>query len=282
MEKQSNKRPLMITLAVLAGIIIITAAATLALRDRGGARFSSGDVPYPYFWTERDNGNITLTIRNGDAADAAWSVRATEGDAAMVDIGRASDKETAITISPEAIGLESVTFELLSGEERLAELTLTIEVSKGNESLVATVSGHSERALQATVRGGEETGHAFTVRSSDAGLTVFVEETEGLTDDGTVWNSESSNTMVAYVSEINVSDEGVTVEMESRASGTAEVTVYSVRDRIAFVFGVQVSGGEMLLTDSRVETLEEEIVEDDELAAEASNETAAAESEVQS
>ena len=264
MEKQSIKKPLIITLAVLLGIIIITVAVTLILRGRGGATFGGSDVPYPYTWTERDDGKISLKIKTGDAAGAAWSVMTADGAVATISVDRTSGKETAVTISPESVGLEDATLELLSGEERLAELALSIEVSNVNDSLVATVANHSERALQTTVRGGEETGHAFTVRSSDNGLTIFVEDTEGLTSEGAMWDSESSNTMVAYVSEINVSDDGVTVHLDSRVNGSAEVTVSSVRDSILFVFDVQVAGGEMTLTDSRVETLEEETDEEEE------------------
>jgi len=281
MEKLSIKKPLIITLAVLLGIIIITVAVTLILRGRGGATFGGSDVPYPYTWTERDDGKISLKLKTGDAAGAAWSVKTSDGAVATVSVGRTSGKETAVTVSPESVGLEEVTLELLSGEERLAELVLGIEVSNVNDSLVATVANHSERALQTTVRGGEETGHAFTVRSSDTGMTIYVEDTEGLTSEGAMWDSESSNTMVAYVSEINVSDEGVTIHLESRVNGAAEVSVYSARDSILFVFDVQVAGGEMTLVDSRVETLEEETEEDEEEETSAAEETAAAESGVQ-
>ena len=117
------------------------------------------------------------------------------------------------------------------------------------------------------MRGGEETGHPFTVRGGDDGLTIFVEESEGYTDDGTAWESESTDTMAAFVSEINVSDEGVTIHLETRAAGSAEVRVYNVTENLAFVFNVEVSGGEMLLVDSRTEPYtteedaEEEIVE---------------------
>ncbi len=283
MEKQSNKKPLIITLAALLGIIIITVAVTLIMRDRGGATFHGGDVSYPYTWTERGDGKIALTVKTGDVAGAAWSLKSTEGSAVKINVGGTRGGETGITITPDAGGRELATFALMSGEDPFAELTLTIDVNNVNDKLVAVIAGHSERTLQSTVRGGEETGHAFTVRGSDEGLTIFVEDTEGYTERGMVWESESSNSMVAHVSEIEVSDEGVTIQMETRVNGTAEVTVYSVRDGISFVFDIQVAGGEMMLTDSRVETLEtEEEDEEEETEEIAAAETAtAAESEAQ-
>ena len=87
-------------------------------------------------------------------------------------------------------------------------------------------------------------------------LTIFVEEPEGYTDDGMAWESESTNSMAASVSDIDVSGEGVTFRLEAGTTGNAEVTVYSVERNISYVFNVEVKGGEMLLTDSRWEPYE--------------------------
>ena len=253
MEERNSKKPLLITLAVLAGIIIATVAVTLIMRGRGGARFTGGDVPYPYTWTEKDNGTIALTMETGGAASGAWSGGSTEGAAVEIEVGKTRGGKTAATLTPAEQGRELVTFSLMSDEGRLAELSVTVTVAEEEGKLKATVTSHRERAFQGVVRGGEETGHPFTVRGGDDGLTIFVEESEGYTDDGTAWGSESTNTMAAYVSEINVSDEGVTIHLGTRAAGSAEVRVYNVRENIAFGFGVEVSGGEMLLVDSRTE-----------------------------
>ena len=46
MEKLlENKKPLVIVLAAIAGIIVITVAVALILRVRGGERFAKNDVP---------------------------------------------------------------------------------------------------------------------------------------------------------------------------------------------------------------------------------------------
>ena len=266
MEERNSKKPLIITLAVLAGIIIATVAVTLIMRGRGGARFTGGDVPYPYSWTEKDNGTIALSMETGGAANGAWSVGSTEGTAVEIEVGRTKGGKTTATLAPAEKGRETMTFSLMSDEERLAELSLTVTVEETEGKLKATVIAHRERAFQGVVRGGEETGHPFTVRGGNDGLTIFVEESEGYTDDGTAWGSESTNTMAAYVSDIDVSDEGVTIRLETRSAGTAEVTVYNVREGFAFVFDVEVSGGEMMLVDSRTEpyTTEEDAEEDEE------------------
>ena len=47
MEALKNRKPLIITLAALVGIIIATVAVTLILRGRGGTRFTgNADAPY--------------------------------------------------------------------------------------------------------------------------------------------------------------------------------------------------------------------------------------------
>ena len=153
-------------------------------------------------------------------------------------------------------------FSLTSGEDRLAELDLTVMagIADGGENqLTATVTEHRERVFQGSVRGGEETGHPFTVRGVDGGLTIFVEESEAYADDSTAWESESSNSMAAFVSDIDISDEGITFRLETRSDGSAEVRVFNAREKIAFVFDVEVSGGDMLLTDSRTEPYENEL-----------------------
>ena len=258
MEAIKNKKPLIITLAVLALIIVATVAVTLIMRGRGGARFNGGDVPYPYSWVEQENGRIVLSLETGDAANGAWSLGSTEGEAVEIAVGKPKGKTTEVKLTPVETGSEGMTFTLMSGEDRLAELNLTVTVSRADDVLAASVTSYHERVLQGTVRGGEETGHPFTVRSGDEGLTIFVEESDGYTSDGAVWESDSTDSLVAAVSYIDVSDEGVTIQLETRATGTAEVRVYSIRDNIAFVFDVEVAGGEMLLTDSRVETYETE------------------------
>lgn len=259
MEISYNKKPLIITLAALACIIIATVAVTLILRGRAGTRFSGdGDAPYPYSWVEKKNGEIVLTIETGDAKNSAWSLEDTGSGTVEVRAGKTKGGKTSVTITPEAVGREIMTFSLTSEEERLAELSFSVLVTSEDDALSATVTDHRERAFQGAVRGGEETGHPFTVRGGDDGLTIFVEESEGYTDGGTAWESESDNIMTAYVSNLDVSNEGVTIRLETRANGSAEVRVFSVRENISFVFDVEVKNGEMTLTDSRWEPYEAE------------------------
>ena len=268
MEVFENKRALIITGAVRAGLIAIAAGAALNLRGRGGARFGRNDVPYPYSWVENRNGTIALTMETGGAAKGAWSVGSTEGEAVEIGAGRTGGGKTEVRLTPAAVGREAITFTLMSGEDRLAELTFTVAVSSAGSALAATAVSHRERAFQGSVRGGEETGHPFVVRGGDEGLTIFVEEAEGYTENGAAWWSESTDSLVAFVSDVDVSGEGVTVQLGTRANGTAEVRVYSVSENISFVFDVQVTGGEMRLTDSRTEPYEtaEESGEADEAA----------------
>ena len=265
MEALKNRKPLIITLAALVGIIIATVAVTLILRGRGGTRFTgNADAPYPYSWTERDNGTIALTLETGNTANGAWSLESTDGGTVDIRVGKTQGGKTTVTIKPDAGGRTFLLFSLAGGEERLAELSMTVMVDSGEDGkLAATVANHRERAFQGTVRGGEETGHPFTVRGDSDGLTIFIEEPDGYTDDGMAWDSESTNAMAAYVSNIEVSGEGVMFRLEAGTTGNAEVTVYSVERNISYVFDVEVAGGGMLLTDSHWEPYEADETEEE-------------------
>ena len=275
-EALENKKALLIALAAAFGMIVVAVAVTLIIRGRSAERFSNDDVPYPYAWVEKRDGSITMTLESGKAKNSAWSVESTQGVSTEVTVGKTGGKKTSVTITPVEEGPERVTFVLTSGEEQLAELAVTASVENVDERFVTHIISSRERAMQGAVHGGEETGHAFTVRADDEGLTIFVEESEVSTEDGAAWASDSSDTMTAYVSTIGASDGGLTVHLQARSNGTAEVRVYSVRDNISFVFDVEVTDGQMLLTDSRVEPYETEESEPE--AAEEAAEAAESES----
>lgn len=258
MEVLKNKKSLLIILAAFLGIVLIVAAVALIIRGRSGSRFGNSDAPYPYSWVEKKDGTIAMTLETGDAANSEWSLASTEGAAAEASVGKTGGKKTSVTITPSEPGLTFMTFALTSGEERLAELSVTASVDNADEKLSASITSHRERAFQSVVRGGEETGHPFIVRADDEGLTIFVEESEVIAEDEASWASDSTDTMTAYVSTIGVSEGGLTIHLQARADGTAEVRAYSVRDNISFVFDVEVTDGQMLLTDSRIEPYETE------------------------
>ena len=255
MDKRRNKKALIITLAVLAAMIAVTAALALILRERGGARFSgAADAPYPYFWTEKKDGTIALSMETGKAEGAVWSLGGTDGDILEIAAGETKRGKSEMTLTPVEVGRVQATFTLMSGEERLAELSMTVAVSDTGGQYAATVDAHRERAFQGAVRGGEETGHPFTVRGGEEGLTIFVEDTEGYAHGGE-WLFESSDTMVAALYSMDASTQGITIQLETRANGSAEASVYNADENILFVFDVEVAGGEMRLTGSRTEQL---------------------------
>jgi len=264
MEERNNKKPLIITLAALIGIIIVTAAVTLIVRGRGGARFRNDDAPYPYSWTEKDDGTVSFSLSVGKAADAAWESGSGDGRFSVISTGETKRGSTGATLTPVAEGRETVAFLLMSGDSRLAELSFTVETAPAAAGhYAATVIQHSERAFQGIVRGGEETGYPFTVRGGDNGLTIYVEDDVGYTDSGVAWDSQSTDGMVAAVSSVEVSDSGVTIQLETRVNGSAEVTVYNASRGISYVFAVEVKDGEMTLTDSRTEEYPNEPEEDE-------------------
>lgn len=255
MDGTKNRKALLIALAVLAGIVTVTVAAALLMRGRGGTRHSSGDgVLYPYSWTEKKDGTIVLSLRVGSAANAAWDIGSADGGLFEISVGETKQGSTGVTLKPVAEGRETVAFSLNGDGVRLAEASFTVESDRTEDGhYAATISAHSERTFQSVVRGGEETGYPFTVRGGDEGLVIYVEDADSDTGGVMAWDSESSDSMVAAVSSIGVSDGGITIQLETRANGSAEVTVYSAARSISYAFDVEVRDGEIRLTDSRWE-----------------------------
>ena len=252
-ENITGNKPLLVVLGALALIIILTVAVTLTLRGLGGTGYSVDDEKYPYTWAEKNDGTVAITLKTGDAAKGVWSLGSTQGDVLTVNVGNTSGGKAGVTLIPNSIGREIMTFDLMSGEEHLAEVTFTVDVAGESDALAATVTSQSERAFQNTLRGGEETGFPFTVRATENGLSIFVEDPGLYSDEGTEWLSDSSDSMVASVYGVDASEEGVNVLLQTRSNGTSEVRVYNVEKNLSFVFDVQVSKGEMLIAGSRSE-----------------------------
>lgn len=252
-ENITGNKPLLVVLGALALIIILTVAVTLTLRGLGGTGYSVDDEKYPYTWAEKNDGTVAITLKTGDAAKGVWSLGSTQGDVLTVNVGNTSGGKTGVTLIPNSIGREIMTFDLMSGEEHLAEVTFTVDVAGESDALAATVTSQSERAFQNTLRGGEETGFPFTVRATENGLSIFVEDPGLYSDEGTEWLSDSSDSMVASVYGVDASEEGVNVLLQTRSNGTSEVRVYNVEKNLSFVFDVQVTKGEMLIAGSRSE-----------------------------
>ena len=256
---QQTKRiqPLLLALAALAGVMLLVLAVMLLLRGRGDAGFNSEKgAPYPYAWTENDDGTIALTLDGSAVEGGAWAVGSADGSMVTAALGETKRGKTAATLTPVSEGRETVTFSLLRGEDRLAEASFTVDVERTESSgYAATVLSHGERVFQETVRGGDE-AYPFTVRADDeGGLTVSIADTEEY--EGTGWTAVSSDSLVAAADIATLREEekngGVQVTLEPRANGSAEVTVSNETADLAYVFAVEVSGGEMRLTGSHTE-----------------------------
>ena len=258
-------QPLLLAIAALAGVMLLALAVMFLIRARGGAESGSGkDAPYPYAWTENSDGTIALTLDGSAVEDGAWAVGTADGNMVTAALGETKRGKTAATLTPVSEGRETVTFSLLRGEDRLAEASFTVDTEPAEDGgYAATILSHGERVFQETVRGGDE-AYPFTVRADDeGGLTVSIADTEEY--EGTGWTAVSSDTLVAAADVATLWEEekngGVQVTLEPRANGSAEVTVSNETADLAYVFAVEVSGGEMRLTGSRTETHEEETAE---------------------
>ena len=259
MEK---RKPLLITLAVCVGVIASILALALLLRVRGGARVPVTDVPYPYEWTEKRDGSLVLKLDGGSVPGGLWSTDSTGDGIVHISADETQNGKAAVRLTPDAEGRAVLTFALTNEGERLAEAVFTVETLEKGGRLAVTVTDHRERVLQETVRGGEDTGHPFTVRSDESGALVIhiVDPAVAAKDGGDGvesvserWTVRSSNSTVVLSSEMQAADDGFDLYLRSRWSGNTELFLSCPEEKLMYVFTVTSESGVLRLLESRLE-----------------------------
>ena len=172
-----GKKPILITLAVFASILLLVVATALIMHGRGAATFQNEDAPYPYRWTEKKNGTVLLVLDNAETEN--WTAESTGDDVVTVSPAGNSGRGTAFLISPTGEGRTELIFTLCRGEDLLAKTVLEAETLEKNGKRGVTVTHHSERTLQSVMNGGEETEHPFTVSSDGyGGVVIHITDSE--------------------------------------------------------------------------------------------------------
>ncbi len=248
-----NKKPLLITLAVFCAILLIIAVTAQFLRGRGGQRFRSSDVPYPYEWSERSNGSVRLTMDGSSAPEGVWVVGNRGDDVVTTELDETVRGKATATLMPAAEGRTEITFALMSGEEQLAEVRLAVETLQHEDRLAVTVIDHSEQARQGRISGGNEE-YPYTVYTDDSGDLVIHIADAGMSaeDDASMperWTVASSDELIASIIELRTVEDGVEVCLDTHVSGDAEVTISGEEAGITYVAAVTSENGALRLRD---------------------------------
>ena len=224
-RKYLTKRNILTAAVILAGLLLITLVLVFASRGPRTVSYSGGeDSPYPYSWTEFRDGTVSLSPYQDVPEGYSWNVA--ESDDAVIKVSKAGNGGT-FTVTPAGEGDSYLRLYLSRGqdsEDRLAELLMAVESLRYGKKLTASVTGHRIDVSEGMLRGGEEYGAAYTVRTDGNGdLQIRVYDSEKAGD----WNCivKSRDT----VSSAGASDEeGVySLRVLGMSQGDAGLIVFS-------------------------------------------------------
>ena len=249
----TNKKPLLITLTAFLGIMLLIAAAVLFLHGRGGQTVRNDDAPYPYQWVERPDGSVRLTLDGSSVKEGVWTAEGMDDGVVTVELGETSRGKAAATLRAAAEGRTELSFILMNGDERLAEVRMAAETMRKDDRLIVTVFDHSEQAMQRSISGGDE-AHPYTAYTDDGGyLMLFIADSAASEEDESAlserWTAESSDELIAEVIELRDAEGGVEVRLGTHVNGVAEVTVSGEESNVNYVFAVTADSGTLRLWD---------------------------------
>ena len=244
----NNRKPLLITLAVFCGVLLLIVVTAQLLRGHGGAGVRNDDAPNPDQWTERRDGSVRLTLDGGSAQEGVWTVSGGD-DVATVELGETKRGKATVTLAPASEGRTELTFVLTSGEARLAEVRLAVETLQKDGQLAVTVLSHSEQARQETVSGGDGE-HPYTAYTDDYGdLVIHIADAgiQSADEPSARWTAASSDELIASVVELNAAEDGVEIRLSTLVNGEAQLTVSSEEAGVTYTFTLTSDSGALRL-----------------------------------
>ena len=245
-----NKKPLLITLASFCVILLLIIVTALFLRGHGGQRV---DAPYPYRWAERADGSVRLTLDGSSVKEGVWTAGDSGADVVNAELGETRRGKATVALTPAAEGRTELSFVLMNGEERLAEVRLAVETLQKDGRLAVTVIDHSEQARQSRVSGGDAE-HPYTAYADDYGDLVLHIADAGMPSEDDVsqqerWTAASSDELIASIIELRMAEDGVEARLSTHVNGDAEVTISSEEAGVTYVFAVTSDSGALRLRD---------------------------------
>lgn len=223
---------------VLVIIVIVLLLAILALLLLpGGARkdqsFRGGeDTPYPYEWTEKQDGSIRLSLSRQVPEGFAW--RFAQEEAGAVQVSREEQAEGSVfRVQPLRAGDALLRFVLADQrfpEDCCCELLLTAELRAEDDTLIASVSGNRSVLTEAALRGGEDFNCPYRLRTDAEGrLSVFLLDGSEAPD----WQLFQRNSGdVLRLAQRKTENGLLTMNFYGSSAGTSRLLLYSAAKRL--------------------------------------------------
>ena len=267
-EREQSIKRFLIPAAVLLGVIAVVAAAALLLRG-GRVRPMTGgeDTAYPYTWVVNKNGSISLELDQSAAPGYVWTAPEENGIFAVTLEPNTEGERTRFTLTPQREGRNVLVFALQGAEEdRIFELSVLAEVSRGDRSLTGNLLSLSGKRLPGVVRGGEGTPYPYRIfADQDGDLCILItnpdageRENKGEANKDGDWQLASDKPEAAQPLGIMQADDAIAAYVRpGTLPGRAEVRVYNLRTgaELSFILELGEDGTLIPVTEDAVSEL---------------------------
>ena len=234
----NSRKPLLITLIVLFGLVLIAAVISLIRGAApGGEQFSGGeDSPYPYRWIEDENGSIVLTLKNGKTG-YHWELSNLADELLEVSTTVRGGRTEAI-LTPINEGITSVSFDLVGEKDRLAAVTYQVDILEEEQILRIHFVDNAITLRQGNQTLVRDPDHPITVGTNEEGyLTIrvggvspedmaFVDVDEDAPAEEIKlhrWEADSQDEMVATPQGSDFDEEGMVFYFGTQTAGETDI-----------------------------------------------------------
>ena len=262
-----TKRNILTAAVILVGLLLIVLVLVLAARGPKTVSYSGGEgSQYPYSWTEFRDGTVSLSPYQDVPEGYSWNVA--ESDDAVIKVSQAG--KSSFTVTPAGEGDSYLRLYLSRGQEsedRLAELLMTVESLRSGKKLSASVTGHHLEVSEGILRGGEEYGASYTIRTDENGdLQIRVYDSEDAGD----WNCLLKSPDTLASSGASETEGEYSLRVFGMSQGDARLTVYSYSRGLSLDISGNASADGSVTAESCEMTKHEDWADMDESAAAAS------------
>ncbi|MBR3587757.1 MAG: hypothetical protein IKO00_17175 [Oscillospiraceae bacterium] len=227
----TKRRILMIVVIVL--VLAIVALLLLPGGTRRDQSFQGGeDTPYPFEWTEKQDGSILLSLCRQVPEGCLWRFAQEASDAVAVS-KEEKGEGSVFRVQPLRTGDVLLRFLLADEsfpEDCCCELLLTAEIRAEAEELKASVSGNRMILTGQALRGGESFDCPYRIRTDEEDrLAVFL--LDGSTEPD--WQLFQRNRGDVLRLAGRKTENGIlSLRFYGNSAGTSRLLLYSVAKRL--------------------------------------------------
>ena len=221
-----TKRRILTTAVILAALVLVALILFLMSRKPRSERFTGGeDTPWPYAWTQTQDGTVLVEPGGDIPAGFGWAV--VEADAAIAAVSEQDlEGRPGFLIAPAGTG-DCFFILALAGQEdaedELCRLVMTVETTAGKKPKAA-VTGHRLEIVEGILRGGEEFGAPYRIWTGEDGtLQLRLADSAGAED----WKLSVRTPSTLSSSGLRREAGKVSLQLYSPAAGETAFVLYS-------------------------------------------------------